>query len=230
MSKRAKLSDQQLWSLYRRMSQGEHDTVLAEDFCVSRTTISNYRASWGLPQVSLKRGRPRIKPIAEKSVNNAIRFSDSEVEQMRIELAGGASLGEVARKHNTSREYVRLIKGNHIRRGIGINASDTQAITHKRSKQIRLLVIALRRWGFSPSEIAERSGMAYSAIVSLLTGSGTRHFPFRKSRLKREMAKYLYSQGKLQREIAEIMGVSQHTVWVWLNNYKSPQQNLTEDL
>lgn len=221
VSRASKLSNEQLWEMYHRMAKGEHDISLAEDFDISRTTVAQYRAQWGFAQVRKIRVR---NPVSSGS--RSIRFSDAEVEKMRDELASGATLEVVAIEHGTSREYVRLIKSNAIRKGIGIDVSDVRSAQFITIRQRALLIVALRRAGFSPQGIANRSGIPVSSIQQTLSRNGITKLPYRREGIRerraeqrRRRAKELRSRGMLQREIAGVMGVSEHTVWVWLNDY-----------
>lgn len=79
----------------------------------------------------IKANRSRAGVGVDASLAEPIKqtkYSDDDIRAMREMFANGRTLGEVAEAFGTNREYARLVKGNHIRAGIGVDASGVKAV------------------------------------------------------------------------------------------------------
>lgn len=153
-------------------------------------------------------------PEQPSALERRRKFSDGQVAGMRQMLFEGASLGHVAGEYGTSREYVRKIKANRIRRGIGVDASGSVADAHKTRERAR----AFRANGHSVKEIAVLldvgEASVYKACADMKLGNGNQG--------KRALARLWYAEGMTQAVIARQLQVAQQTISRWCDGLLRP--------
>lgn len=145
------------------------------------------------------------------------RFSDDDVRLMRKLLADGRTLDEVADYFDTSREYVRLIKQNKLRKGIGVDASGVQSVRQaaRRKANLQKKAKALFEQGKTAGEIQNTLAISRSAVYNYV---GDELSQRRRDRI--ELARRLYASGLTQDQIASRLDTHHPQVSVWVRGVK----------
>lgn len=145
-------------------------------------------------------------------MNASYRFTDEQVIDIRQRLLKGDSTTLLAGEFQTSREYMRQVKNNIIRKGIGPDASKAIA----RSHQNRRRALELRSSGMTRSQVARTLGLSVATVSIYTMYSKGRSWPRQHQivtlGMKAEM-RSLYATGDYTQEmLAEMFGITQTMV------------------
>jgi DNA invertase Pin-like site-specific DNA recombinase len=178
MSKGA-FADADVREIRRRYECGERLCKLADDYCVSRTTISaavsgrRYRHVPGSVRVR------RFRPVG--SVHGQSKLKETDIPSIRELRANYVELKEIADRFGVSITAISLILAGktwkHVE-PVTVHRFRWVGSGHKRSKlkeaDIRS-IRELRAKGTTLREIADRFGVSFSTIFQILSGTTWRH-------------------------------------------------------
>lgn len=144
-----------------------------------------------------------------------IKYPDETIIAMRQRMWEGASEADVSREFHVSKEYVRLVKHNLIRGGLGIDVSRIRAKriprgAFERQQQIE----ACRLAGMSRRQTADHLGVTLGTVNYY--GKGLRFSNGEKTRLTPELvdevARLYFDDGWTEAQIAQHFHIRQDRI------------------
>ena len=181
ISKSSKLTELQVLSIIDRIKNGESFRDLANEFDVNYSTISDINCgdTWHFDSYTY--------PI-RKQLNPKKNYSESEAEEIRIQLQAGCNLTSVAKLHNTSVQTIRRINIGELYRDDSLvyPLYDTKQghSKHLDDKYLLIIIEYLLNSDFNYNQISKDINEKYGVYIDRHTISGINNGSCYKTRLE----------------------------------------------